>query len=132
MRNGGCQCGSVRYRVDGEAAHHSLCHCSDCRASSGAPAVGWIAFQEGQLSVQSGALTTYEGRNGAVRQFCPTCGTGLFYRNEAILPGLVDIQSSTLDNAAEEVPGIQIQVADRLPWMEELELLPAFERYPAG
>lgn len=130
MRSGGCQCGSVRYDVEGDAAHHALCHCADCRASSGAPMVGWIAFQEGQLVVKSGALTTYEGKNGAQRQFCPTCGTGLFYRNADLLPGIVDIQSSTLDNADQETPGVQIQVAERLTWMEGLGALPEFTRYP--
>lgn len=130
MRSGGCQCGNVRYEVEGEAAHHALCHCADCRASSGAPMVGWIAFQEAQLSVNDGALTTYEGKNGAQRQFCTACGTGLFYRNADMLPGIVDIQSATLDNAGQEAPGAQIQVAERLPWMESLAATPEFERYP--
>ena len=92
--------------------------------------VGWIAFQEAQLSVNEGALTTYEGKNGAQRQFCTVCGTGLFYRNADMLPGIVDIQSATLDNAGQEAPGAQIQVAERLPWMESLAATPEFARYP--
>jgi hypothetical protein len=30
-------------------------------------------------------------RQGTIRQFCGTCGTGLFYVNEAIFPGQIDI-----------------------------------------
>ena len=131
-RSGGCQCGEVRYQADGEPLHHALCHCGDCRASAGAPAVAWIAFPEPAVTVTQGATTTYEGQNGARRQFCPRCGTGLFYTNAEVLPGLVDIQSATLDSAAEDAPQVQIQVAERLPWMARLNELPEFERYPSG
>jgi hypothetical protein len=34
---GGCHCGAGRYRIDGEAMTHALCHCTDCRRSAGAP-----------------------------------------------------------------------------------------------
>lgn len=130
IRNGGCRCGAVRYAVEGEPVHHAVCHCGDCRASSGAPMVAWFAVQEEQLRLLSGTLTEYEGTPGAKRQFCPTCGTGLFYRNGDVLPGLVDVQSSTFDLAADVLPGAQIQCAERLPWVAELDALPAFERYP--
>ena len=127
---GGCHCGAVRYRIEGEAAHNALCHCSDCRASSGAPVVGWLAVQEGQLTVLQGDLATYTGKTGSQRQFCPTCGTGLFFRNAVTLPGIVDIQSATLDDANAQPPAAQIQCAERLEWMTGLDVLPAFDRYP--
>ena len=132
MRNGGCQCGEVRYQADGEPIHHALCHCGDCRASAGAPAVAWIAFPEDAVKVTQGSTTRFESSPGATREFCPRCGTGLFYTNPQVLPGLVDIQSATLDTAAEDAPGVQIQVAERLPWMARLAELPEFERYPSG
>lgn len=130
MLSGGCQCGAVRYEVEGDPAYSAICHCSDCRASSGAPAVAWMAFREAQLTVKSGTLTTYEGRKGSLRQFCPVCGTGLFFRNDETIPGLVDVQSATLDDAANHSPQLHVQCAERLPWMTELAGLPEFERYP--
>lgn len=131
-QTGGCQCGAVRYEIEGEPAHNAVCHCADCRAAAGAPMVTWLAVKEDQFSLQQGELTTYNGKNGAERQFCPTCGTGLFYRNAGMLPGIVDVQSATLDDAAAFPPGAQIQCAERLPWMEDLAALPEFERYPGG
>jgi hypothetical protein len=127
---GGCQCGAVRYRITGEALHNALCHCADCRASSGAPAVGWLAVKEEQLALLSGSLATYTGKTGSQRQFCPVCGTGLFFRNEDFLPGIVDVQSATLDKAAQFPPGAQIQCAERLGWMTTLAQLPEFARFP--
>lgn len=130
MRTGGCHCGAVRYEAAGEPMHHALCHCSDCRASSGAPAVGWIAFAEDQVRVTQGTLSTYTSQVGSARQFCPVCGTGLFFRNPEFLPGIVDIQSATLDSIAEDAPGAHIQVAEMLPWFDRLGELPRFARFP--
>ena len=66
-----------------------------------------------------------------MRSFCPDCGSGLFYRNAAMLPGLVDIQSSTLDQPEALPPTVQVQTAERLGWMKHILELPEFERYPA-
>ena len=132
MRNGGCQCGEVRYQADGEPIHHALCHCGDCRASAGAPAVAWIAFPEDAVTVTQGTTAKYASSPGATREFGPRCGTGLFYTNPEVLPGLIDIQSATLDSAAEDAPQVQLQVAERLEWMARLNGMPEFERYPSG
>ena len=131
-RSGGCQCGTVRYEVEGEPVHNAICHCSDCRASAGAPTVAWLAVNEEQVSLKSGELSTFVGKTGSERQFCPTCGTGLFFRNQQFLPGLVDIQAATLDEADCVVPQAQVQCAERLPWISELNDMPAFERFPGG
>lgn len=127
---GGCHCGAVRYRIEGEPEHVAICHCSDCRASSGAPFVNWLAVKEDQLTLLSGALSTYTGKTGSQRQFCPQCGTGLFFRNQEFLPGIVDVQAATLDNAADFPPAVHIQCAERLGWTGRLAELPQFERFP--
>jgi hypothetical protein len=35
-RSGGCQCGAVRFRVDGELGRASICHCRMCQKAFGA------------------------------------------------------------------------------------------------
>lgn len=129
MLSGRCHCGAVSYEAEGEPEHHALCHCSDCRRCAGAPAVGWMAFKEAQVHIK-GAPITYASSEHGRRSFCGTCGTGLFYRNAAFLPGIVDIQSSTLDEPERHAPGAHIQTAERLGWMTRLNDIPAFERYP--
>jgi hypothetical protein len=129
---GGCQCGAVRYGVSGEPAYAALCHCEDCRKSAGAPAVHWAAFPEGQFRLVTGQPKEYRSSEHASRNFCPTCGTGLFYRNPAVLPGLVDIQAATLDDPAALPPQIHVQTAERIAWMDGVDALPKFERYPSG
>lgn len=127
---GGCHCGAVRYVVSGEPKHVALCHCSDCRRSSGAPMVGWAAFAEDELRIDAGELTTFNSSGTAMRSFCPRCGTGLFYRNAEMLPGIVDVQCATLDDPEQLPPTIHIQVAERISWMAQQHDLPAFARFP--
>jgi len=127
---GGCQCGAVRYRVEGEPEHVALCHCSDCRKASGAPMVAWAAFKSPHFAVTAGAAKSYNSSGASMRHFCGTCGTSMYFLNETYLPGLVDIQVATLDTPEALPPGVQIQVAERLGWMRDIGSLPEFERYP--
>lgn len=127
---GRCYCGAVRYALSGEPNVVALCHCSDCQRSAGAPAVSWAMFPEEALTVTQGQPKSINGSGGAVRSFCPDCGSGLFYYNAVNLPGIVDVQTATLDDPAALAPKVQIQTADRLDWMRHLDQLPEFERFP--
>ena len=129
MLTGGCHCGKVRYGFDAEGVRHGLCHRSDCRRRAGAPVVGWALVPKEALSIQ-GNVRSYASSEHGRREFCSECGTSLFYRNEVIFPDHIDVQSGTLDDANALPPEAQIQVAERLGWMERLDELPAFERYP--
>jgi hypothetical protein len=128
---GGCHCGAIRYEVQGAPMHHALCHCTDCRRSAGAPMVGWAMFQADAVRVTQGGPSVYESSEHGRRHFCARCGTGLFYANAVNLPGIIDVQSATLDDAAALPAQVHIQTADRLKWMEDTHSLPAFERYPS-
>ena len=61
---------------------------------------------------------------------CANCGSGLFYKNANILPGIIDIQSGTYDDPDAVPAQVHIQVAERLSWVERAHELPAFDRYP--
>ena len=130
MVEGGCRCGAIRYEAEGEISHHALCHCRDCQMATGAPVVAWIAFKSEGFRVTKGDPVSYTGSGASIRQFCGACGTPLFFINEEILPGLVDIQSVTLDDPDAFAPAAQIQIAERRKWMESLSEMPAFERFP--
>jgi hypothetical protein len=128
---GGCHCGAVRYEAEGEALTHALCHCSDCRRSAGAPMVAWTMYRLDAVKVTKGAVKVYASSEHGRRHFCPDCGTGLFYTNVEMLPGIIDIQSATYDDPNAVPVRAHIQVAERIGWMERAHELPAFERYPS-
>lgn len=126
---GGCYCRAVRYRIEGEPEHVALCHCADCRRHAGAPIVCWAGVKAERVTV-TGAPTTFASSEHGRRQFCPTCGSGLFYTNDQVLPGLIDVQTGTLDDPDRLPPQAHIQAAERLAWMTGIDDLPVFERYP--
>lgn len=127
---GGCHCGGVRYEVEGNAITHALCHCKDCRRHAGAPMVGWTMYPNAALKVTKGTPKIYTSSKDGRRHFCPDCGTGLFYVNEVMLPGIMDIQSATYDDPDAVPARAHIQVAERICWMETAHTLPVFERFP--
>jgi hypothetical protein len=93
--------------------------------------VAWAMFPEAALTLTKGQPKTINSSGTAMRSFCVDCGSGLFYRNAAVLPGIVDVQSSTLDHPEALPPTVQIQTAERLDWMKHVHELPEFERFPA-
>jgi hypothetical protein len=127
---GGCHCGAVRYEAKGAPQHVALCHCTDCRKSSGAPMVAWAAFAHDQFAVTQGKAVTHNSSGQSMRSFCGQCGSGLYFVNEQFLPGIVDIQSATLDDPDALPPAAHIQVAERIHWMGMAHELPEFERFP--
>jgi hypothetical protein len=130
---GGCHCGAIRYEVDGQVDRHALCHCEDCRRHSGAPMVGWAIVGQERLHLKEGKPVVYRSSQDGRRHFCGTCGTGLFYFNDVIFPGQVDVQTSTFDDPEQVLaPQANIQLADQVSWMRESHALPGFDRYPAG
>lgn len=130
--SGGCHCGAIRYEIEGAALTHALCHCADCRLSAGAPMVGWAMFSQDGFKVTKGRAKIYESSDAGRRHFCPDCGTGLFYTNEKILSGRINVRSATFDDPDAVPPRAHIQTAERIGWMEHVHELPAFERYSAG
>lgn len=123
MMTGSCLCGSVRYSVAAESFGTSLCHCEDCRKSSGAPVVAWTFFPVGTIRFDGEVRTVrFAGRE---RTFCPACGSPLMFFDPAI-PGQFEVTTCTLDRAAEIEPRDHNWTADRLPWFDTADDLPRF------
>ena len=92
--------------------------------------VGWTMYRcrcgQGHRGHAEGLRVLGHGR----RHFCPDCGTGLFFTNEKMLPGIIDVQSGTYDDPNAVPAQAHIQVAERIGWMERMHELPVFERFP--
>lgn len=130
MLEGGCHCGAIRYRVEGEPVYHALCHCGDCRRATGAPVVSWALFRNECFAITNGEPKVYASSENARRHYCGDCGSSLFYTNEIVFPNMTDIQSATLDDPAALPVQIHVQTAERIAWMKDADKLPQFERYP--
>jgi hypothetical protein len=92
--------------------------------------VGWTMYPDTAVRVTKGTPKVYTSSEHGRRHFCRDCGTGLFYINAQLLPGIIDIQSATYD-APDDIPArVHIQVAERISWMKSAHELPEFKRFP--
>ena len=100
---GGCLCGRVRYRIDGEVRDAGYCHCRICQRAAGAPVVAWFSVGSADFAWSAGEAQAYRSTPGAERLFCPSCGTQLVFR-ELAEPGQTEVTIASLDDPAAVVP----------------------------
>lgn len=96
---GGCLCGAVRYRAEGEPLSAGFCHCRMCRQAAGAPVVAWVAFRRSGFSWTRGEADSIRASARATRRSCPLCGTALSFEY-AGAADVVDVAVASLDDAA--------------------------------
>lgn len=126
---GGCQCGAVRYRIEGPPLATVLCHCNSCRRASAAPAVAWAMAASAQFGYTAGEPAVYESSPGCRRSFCPRCGTPLMFEAD-YLPGMVDVTIGSLDDPAALQPELHMWESERVPWLHVADGLPRHEGFP--
>ena len=119
---GGCQCGAIRFRVDGEASHAGVCHCRMCQKAFGsffAP----LVVVEG-LTWTRGVPARFRSSSIAQRGFCRDCGTPLTYEPDE---GRLEIAMGAFDDPARIKPVIQVGLESRISWLSELDALPTYK-----
>ena len=122
---GGCFCGAVRYTVSGEIFNSTLCHCTDCRRISGAPALAWFSARRADFRFTQGEPQRFASSEHVLRGFCPQCGTTLSFE-DAHWPEELDITSASLDDPEQVPPGDHTFVRSHLSWMKLDDGLPDY------
>jgi len=123
---GGCYCGAVRYEIFGDTFNSTLCHCTDCRKASGAPAFAWFSVKLAGLGWLSGKPRQFRSSAHATRSFCQDCGTTLTWSTDA-WPEEIDIATASLDDPAAVPPADHTYTRSRLGWMNLHDGLPKFQ-----
>jgi len=76
---GGCECGGVRYRVEGALRDVVHCHCEPCRRITGHHMAATAASLD-DVHFESDATLAWYQRTPTTRYgFCTTCGSTLFW-----------------------------------------------------
>ena len=76
---GGCQCGAVRFRVEGETGRASICWCRMCQKAFAGPFGALVTVNLADLTWTRGAPSRFQSSDAIQRGFCAACGTPLFY-----------------------------------------------------
>jgi hypothetical protein len=118
-RTGSCLCGGVQFRVAGEPRRVGLCHCEDCRKTSGSAFHAYAVWPL-QAFETSGITSTY-----GARSFCPTCGSRVPFVGE----DEVEVTIGSLDVAPTEglVPDYELWIGRRESWLQPLPAAHQFE-----
>ena len=80
MIEGRCDCGKVCFQVDGIRDTVTICHCSQCRRTSGHLWAATHASCDKLVFTRDDGLEWYASSDFARRGFCKHCGSSLFYR----------------------------------------------------
>lgn len=121
---GRCACGAVTFSVAGPLRPVVVCHCESCRRQSGHQVAATAAPAE-MLSVEGGEnLSQWQATDRAVRRFCRTCGSHLFWQEEG--SDEVSIMAGAFDPPTGLELSHHIFVAEKSDYYEITDGLPAY------
>jgi hypothetical protein len=126
---GGCLCGEVRYRIQGEPLVSATCQCRTCRKASAAAIVPWLHLEAANLSFIAGEPVAFKSSPPVMRTFCGRCGTPLTYWTADYGP-TIDVATGSLDDPDAFPPIVHFWTGHRLRWVELADGLPSFEEGP--
>jgi len=130
---GGCACGTIRYKLTDNPLIVHACHCRDCQRLTGSAFVInlWI---EGKF-VESGPTVPksfrLKGGTGKPHDvfFCDACGTYLWSRYHGAPGDYLFVRAGTLDSPEAVRPDVHIFTRSKVPWLNLPEDVPAFEAF---
>jgi hypothetical protein len=120
--SGGCQCGAVRYRIEGALTNAHICHCRMCQKAAGNFFMPLANAQKSEFRVTRGEIAWFRSSDRVRRGFCKDCGTPLIF--ETIAAKHLNVTIGSLDEPAHVKPAAQDGVEARLAWFAELSKLP--------
>lgn len=120
---GGCLCGTIRYRVTGKQLRGTICHCSICKKWSGAPFLSWTLFNKGQFEWLSGAPGAINATPAVTRKFCERCGSPLSFEFTDSSE-IIGVTTGTLDEPDEFCPTRHNWTTSQVSWLAMVEDLP--------
>ena len=119
---GGCLCGKVKYRVNGQLSHADHCHCSMCRKAHGAAFATYfqVRSENFRWTCDRKTIREYGSSPSTTRSFCSTCGS--------VVPNYDDDGSQVFVPAGCHDHGARadahIFVASKAPWFDITDDLP--------
>jgi hypothetical protein len=126
---GGCACGSVRYRLASAPMFVNCCHCTWCQRETGSAFVINAIIETTRLEVTRGetlavATPTESGAPQLVHR-CPTCHVALWSHHGGRTYAAF-VRAGTLDRPGAVKPDAHIFTRSKLPWVNLDGGAPAF------
>jgi len=133
VREGGCSCGAVRYRLTGEPIFVNNCHCRQCQRQTGGTSVVNMFIEAENFELTSGSLSRHTVTAGSggphVIVRCKECGVAIYSEYPRLGALGIGIRAGTLDEPGSVTPDGAIFVSEKMPWVTLPEGIPHFETY---
>jgi hypothetical protein len=116
--HGGCQCGSIRYRVVGAPLDLVVCHCSECQRQSGSAFGMSLAIRADSFHLLSGKLKSFTVTcdSGRIKtcSFCESCGSRIHHQTRK---DTLSVKAGTLDDTSSLKPSAHYWTKRKQPWV---------------
>jgi hypothetical protein len=125
---GTCFCGAVAIEVTGAPLEMGYCHCSSCRAFSGAPVNAFTLWKPEDVKVTKGAefLGRFNKTEFSDRRFCTKCGGHVMVHHPGL--GLTDVYAAVIPTLTFK-PAVHLNYAETVLPMKDG--LPKLRDFPA-
>jgi hypothetical protein len=127
MREGGCVCGAVRYRLTGNPLTFYACHCTRCQTRSGSAFALHMMVLASDLTIVQGVPES-AGESGT-RKRCSACATALWSEKPRV-PRALWLRAGTLDDTRALKPIAHLWTRSAQTWFSIPEGVTAFETQP--
>jgi hypothetical protein len=131
VREGGCSCGAVRYRLTSEPLFINCCHCLNCQRQTGSAFVINVLIETDRVELLAGdpqPIDVPRDDGSSQRIFrCPNCQVAVF--SEYGRPEVRFVRAGTLDEPWSVTPDAHIFTRSKLSWVEFPAPAPAFAVY---
>jgi hypothetical protein len=131
LREGGCACGSIRYRLGSDPLIIHCCHCLNCQRQTGSAFVINLMIEADRVEFLAGVPEPVEvarDDGGTQRIFrCPSCQVAVF--SEYGRPEVRYVRAGTLDRPSGVTPDVHIFTKSKVGWITIPQSTPAFEVY---
>ena len=117
---GGCQCGAVRFRIEGKLKDPSICHCRMCQKAFGNFYAPLVSVNDVAFGWTRGRPKYFQSSNHVKRGFCENCGTPLTYEG----PDGTGLAIGAFDEPGRVKPIVQFGVEARIGYVGRLHELP--------
>jgi hypothetical protein len=119
-RRAACSCAQIHLTVEGEPSRVWICHCLECQRRTGAVVSNLARFRREQITFINGTATAWkrkgESGNTLTCYFCPTCGSTIYFENEAF-PGIVAVAVGNFADPNFPAPTFSVWEETRHPWV---------------
>ena len=122
-RRAACSCGQLHLTCEGEPVRVAMCHCLECQRRTGNVFGNAARFDRQQITSISGNSTQFkrssDSGNSVTFQFCPVCGSTVYWELEGF-PALIAVAVGSFADPAFPAPKHSVWERRRHHWVELL------------